>query len=105
MKACCSQYLNEQFGGDADIAAEIYSEYVASVNEKLAEAKAQFSRLDWDQLDRTAHTIKGNALAVGDAETADTAIALRSAVKLCDDDTVKGLIDKLAELIGGLDPA
>ena len=42
MKECCAKYLDEQFGGDADIVGEIYGEYVSSVREKIAEAgKAQ----------------------------------------------------------------
>ena len=35
MKECCRKYLNEQFGDDAEVLAEIYSEYVASVRAKL----------------------------------------------------------------------
>ena len=35
MKECCKQYLDEQFGGDADVMAEIYNEYVSSVGEKI----------------------------------------------------------------------
>ena len=35
MKECCKQYLDEQFGGDADIVAEVYKEYVTSVGAKL----------------------------------------------------------------------
>ena len=43
MKECCAKYLDEQFGGDADIVGEIYGEYVSAVREKIAEAA--FSRL------------------------------------------------------------
>ena len=30
MKECCRTYLDEQFGGDADVINEIYGEYVSS---------------------------------------------------------------------------
>ena len=70
MKPCCEKYLNEQFGGDAEIVAEIYSEYVSSLKTKIAEAVAALDGGQWDVLDKAAHTIKGNALAAGDTETA-----------------------------------
>ena len=38
MKECCRKYLDEQFGGDADVVNEIYGEYVASAQQKAAEA-------------------------------------------------------------------
>ena len=34
MKACCTTYLNEQFGGDAAVMGEIYREYVDSIRKK-----------------------------------------------------------------------
>jgi len=98
MKECCRKYLDEQFGGDADVIGEIYSEYVSSVGTKLAEADAALSAADWKQLDHVAHTVKGNALAAGDAEMADTAIALRKASALADASESASLIAKLREL-------
>ena len=84
MKECCRKYLEEQFGGDADVMGEIYSEYVSSVGVKLAEADTALAAGDWSLLDRVAHTVKGNALAAGDTEMAETAIALRKASALAD---------------------
>ena len=81
MKECCRVYLDEQFGGDADVMGEIYAEYVSSVNAKKGEAEAALAASDWGQLDKVAHTVKGNALAVGDQQMGDAAIALRSAAK------------------------
>ena len=69
MKECCKKYLDEQFAGDADIVNEIYGEYV-----------------------------KGNALAAGDEEMAETAIALRSAANLKDDVAAAELVSKLEKL-------
>ena len=82
MKESCKAYLDEQFGGDADVVNEIYGEYVSSVGEKLAEAEAALSAGEWDVLDKVAHAVKGNALSAGDQDMADVAIALRSAAKL-----------------------
>ncbi len=98
MKECCRKYLDEQFGGDADVMGEIYSEYVSSVGAKLAEADAALAAADWKALDHAAHTMKGNALAAGDAEMSETAIALRKAAALSDAASAASLVAKLKEL-------
>ena len=98
MKECCKKYLNEQFGGDDDIIGEIYGEYASSAIEKIGEATATLAAEDWTSLDRVAHTLKGNALAAGDTEMADTAIALRKAVALKDSAEAAALIAKLDAL-------
>jgi len=102
MKECCRKYLDEQFGGDADIIGEIYGEYVSSVGEKLGEAEASLAASDWGRLDKVAHTIKGNALAAGDTETADAAIELRKAAALSDAALAAPLVEKIKELAKGL---
>ncbi len=84
MKPCCKQYLDEQFGGDADMVNEIYAEYASSMKEKAQEAVTALAGASWEILDRVAHTIKGNALAAGDNEMAQLGIELRQAAKLQD---------------------
>ena len=98
MKECCKVYLDDQFGGDADIIKEIYDEYVSSLNVKLGEADAARANGEWDKLDKIAHTIKGNALAAGDSAMAETAIALRKACALKDADESDVLIARLRGL-------
>ena len=98
MKECCRVYLDEQFGGDADVIGEIYNEYVSSVHEKLADAEQARVAEEWERLDRVAHTIKGNALAAGDNAMAETAIALRKASALKDGAEADALISRLREL-------
>lgn len=100
MKECCKVYLEEQFGGDDDLVGEIYNEYVSSVAEKLAEADNALAAAEWDKLDKVAHTVKGNALAAGDTEMAETAIALRGTAKLADATESQKLIGRLKELRG-----
>ncbi len=97
MKKCCQDYLDEQFG-DPDVAGEIYEEYMRSIDEKLAELDAALANTDWKRLDRAAHTIKGNALATGDREMADTAIELRGAAALSNLAGAKSLAAKLHSL-------
>lgn len=98
MKECCRVYLDEQFGGDAEVIGEIYDAYVSSVGEKLGDAESARAANDWDRLDRIAHTIKGNALAAGDGAMAETAIALRKASALRDPGEADALISRLREL-------
>ena len=98
MKECCRTYLNEQFGGDAGVVDAIYAEYVSSIGAKLAEADAALSAGAWDVLDKAAHTVKGNALAAGDTQMAEAAIALRNAAKLQERDQAGRLIADLRAL-------
>ena len=102
MKECCAAYLNEQFGGDADVVNEIYTEYVSSAKDKVTEAEMVLADEQWDLLDKVAHTIKGNALAAGDVETANIGIALRSEAKLHNATAAATLIAKLKELTATL---
>ena len=98
MKACCTTYLNEQFGGDAAVMGEIYREYVDSIREKQQEAVKDRAAGEWSLLDRVAHTIKGNALATGDNEMAQVAISLRSAAQLQDREQAATLITRIQML-------
>ena len=102
MKDCCKAYLDEHFGGDADIENEIYGEYVKSVAAKTAEADSTLAAENWDALDKVFHTIKGNALMVGDQEMADVAIALRSQANLHDSAACAAGIAKIKEIAAGL---
>lgn len=102
MKQSCESYLREQFGDDADVIGEIYGEYVASMVEKIGEADSALAASEWDRLDKVAHTVKGNALAAGDAEMAETAIALRKAAVLGDAAQSGTLIARLKEIAAAL---
>lgn len=97
MKKCCEDYLMEQFG-DQDVANDIYAEYTVSIQEKITEAEQSLSAENWTTLDQVAHTVKGNALATGDAEMANVAIALRASANLKDANDSRTLIDKMKEL-------
>ena len=98
MKECCRQYLTEQFKDDPDVVDAIYAEYVSSLGPKLAEADAALAATGWDALDKVAHTVKGNSLAAGDQQMADTAIALRNAAKQQNRDEAERLIADLKSL-------
>ena len=102
MKEICEKYLNSQFGGDADVVNEIYGEYASSSRTKADEASAALSAGDWQSLDRIAHTVKGNALAVGDVEMSETAISLRQAAVLKDAAEAAPLVERIKALAAGL---
>ena len=96
MKQCCKDYLMEQFG-DEDVVAEIYAEYANSIREKLPEIETALASDNWSVLDSLAHAVKGNALATGDTDVANTAIDLRVAAKMSEKAAAGSLIAKLKE--------
>ena len=98
MKECCRKYMIEQFGDDPEVVESIYAEYVSSIGAKMVEADAALAAGAWDALDKVAHTIKGNSLAVGDQQMADAAIALRSAAKLQEHNQAAQLIANMKAL-------
>ena len=97
MKQCCKDYLMEQFG-DEDVVNEIYAEYVTSMQEKIPELEAALATENWAALDPLAHAVKGNALATGDNDVANVAIALRVAAKMAEKDNAATLFAKLKTL-------
>ena len=97
MKKCCNDFLMEQFG-DTSVVNEIYGEYAKSMSEKITEGEAALNSEDWTELEHMAHAVKGNALAVGDNDVANLAIALRNAAKLTDKNESSLLMEKLKEL-------
>ena len=87
----------EQFG-DEEVVKEIYDEYVKSIQEKIPEIDAALAAENWTLLDPLAHALKGNALATGDTDVANVAIALRVAAKMSEKDNATSLVKKLTEL-------
>ena len=89
--------MMEQFG-DEEVVNEIYAEYVNSIHEKIPELESALATENWTLLDPLAHAVKGNALATGDADMADVAIALRIAAKKSEKDTANSLFERLKVL-------
>ena len=82
--------------------AEIYGEYVSSIGEKIGEVDAALAAYHWPRMDKIAHTVKGNALAAGDSEMAETAISLRKAAALEDAALAAPLVEEFTELATSL---
>lgn len=102
MKACCREYLDGQFGGDGSLVAEVYDEYVKSAREKADEAAVALADGRYADLDQIAHAAKGNALAVGDSEAVEAAIALRAAARDGDRDAAAALVSRMKDLSAAL---
>lgn len=102
MKDSIRKWLTEQFGEEEELIQGIYLEYVSSSVTKITELEAALTESNWDQVDRIAHTLKGNALMTGDKEIADTAIALRVASKAADMPAARPLAEMLAKMIRDL---
>jgi|GEM_PF-5773628 len=67
---------------DPEILQEIYEEYKGTASGLLEELKTKFNANDpFDVVDKTAHTLKGNALMVGDQELFDIVQAWRGNLK------------------------
>lgn len=98
MKDDVRQWLNEQFGGDEETIAAVWDEYLNSAAEKIAEGRAALAAFDFPLLDRIAHTLKGNALMVGDQASVAAGVALRDAAKASDPTAAERALDQIAAL-------
>jgi len=90
--------MNEQFEGDAEMVAAVWEEYLAVTADKLAAARDALAAENFPQLDRLAHTLKGNALMVGDRSLAEAAIELRTAARASDAGAVAPILATIAAL-------
>lgn len=98
MKEDARQWLKEQFGDDAEMTAAVWNEYLSASTSKITEARAALAAGDYPLLDRIAHTIKGNALMVGDQQSATAGLALRDAAKASDPVAAAKAIDSIDAL-------
>ena len=98
MKEDAKAWLAEQFPGDAVTVRLVWEEYLSATASKLAEARVARAAEDYPLLDRVAHTLKGNALMVGDAAIVTATIALRDAAKASDGAASDRALARLAAL-------
>ena len=83
MKESVKKWLGEQMAGmDEEMIAGIYAEYgetAVKLYKELCEKRA--AGADFETVDRVAHTLKGNALMVGDQALFEAVQAWRAAIK------------------------
>jgi len=100
MKEETKRWLDEQFGGESETIALVWSEYLGETTAKLAALRAALAADDYPLLDRLAHTLKGNALMVGDQPMVSAAVVLRDASKSSDADGVAAAIGRIVAIDG-----
>ena len=77
MKACVEKWLNDQFGGDGQMVADVYEEYRQTMRRLVGELASARQAGDAAAVDRILHTMKGSAAMVGDEEVSAYAAASR----------------------------
>ena len=83
MKPSVEKWLKEQMPEEApEILQEIYAEYQATALRLLDDLKTKFkAEEEFGVIDKIAHTLKGNALMVGDVELFEVVQAWRGDLK------------------------
>lgn len=104
MKDCIRAFFEDQMPGvDDDTRNSIYADYRAMAAELYAELSAKRAEnAALEVVDRLAHTLKGNALQVGDEPLFEVVQAWRAALKEGDTELVKSLWPQIGSLIGAL---
>ena len=87
---------------DEEMLQSLYDSYLATLDGEIAKARTQTSDGEFAALDRTAHTLKGVTLAVGDTETYDAVIKLRDAAKASDAAAASSAVAALESLRAAL---
>ena len=106
--------LEELTGGDAELAAEVLDEFIATTRGDLGGLGDALAARELDDLRRLAHRVKGAARAVGAQPTADIGQAIESLAalgaeeweryeELCGELT--RALDGVAAVVAGEDPA
>lgn len=104
MKESVEKWLKEQMPDEgADILQGIYEEYQSTAANLLAELKTQFAtNVPFEIVDKTAHTMKGNALMVGDVELFEVVQEWRGNLKLGKRAECEEALPKIEQLIQNL---
>lgn len=84
IKESTKAWLMEQFGANEEVVIEAWNEYLRSTTERIEAARAALAAQDYTQLDVIAHTLKGNAMTMGDEATLAASLALRDDAKASD---------------------
>ncbi len=95
-KETAKAYLKQQLSvEDPQLIDDIYSEFLTTFKQKLAEAGDAFGRKDWQALATAAHTLKGDAAIVGLMPLRGLAMELQDAAKNANSDACEKLFAAL----------
>lgn len=102
MKSCVEKWLKEQMPGmDEGTLGEIYAEYGATARKLLEELQAKSAAGEpFAVVDKVAHTLKGNALMVGDNALFEVVQAWRAALKDADAAKCGELMPEIVRMVG-----
>jgi len=102
MKNRILHYLSQSFGIEGEDALELYNSFIATLAENMGKFDSLMEDGNFEELTRTAHTVKGCAMNSGHQEMAEIALQMESAAKIKDSSNCKLLSVKLKELFSML---
>jgi HPt (histidine-containing phosphotransfer) domain-containing protein len=103
MKSQILNYLSQSFGIEGEDALELYNSFIATLAENIGKFDTLMENENFEELTRTAHTVKGCAMNSGHQEMAEVALQMEMAAKNQDSAKCKHLSFKLKELFSMLE--
>lgn len=103
MKTQILNYLSQSFGIEGEDALELYNSFIATLAENMGKFDTLMDSANFEELTRTAHTVKGCAMNSGHEEMAEIARQMEMAAKNKDCTTCKHLSVKLKDLFSMLE--
>ncbi|NCB84204.1 MAG: Hpt domain-containing protein [Bacteroidia bacterium] len=103
MKTQILNYLSQSFGIEGEDALELYNSFIATLAENMGKFDTLMDSANFEELTRTAHTVKGCAMNSGHQEMAEVALQMEMAAKNHDCNSCKILSVKIKELFSMLE--
>jgi HPt (histidine-containing phosphotransfer) domain-containing protein len=103
MKKQILNYLSQSFGIEGEDALELYNSFVTTLAENMGKFDTLMENGDFEELTRTAHTVKGCAMNSGHQEMAEVALQMEMSAKNKDVTKCKNLSLKLKDLFSMLE--
>lgn len=91
-----SDYLRKEFELDDEDIQEMFQEYFSNMDSLIERAQTQISDSSWEELKRTAHSIKGASANIG-AET------ISAAGKMIEDKALNENAEECKSLLGRIE--
>jgi HPt (histidine-containing phosphotransfer) domain-containing protein len=103
MKSQILNYLSQSFGIEGEDALELYNSFIATLADNMGKFDALMENGNYEELTRTAHTVKGCAMNSGHEEMAEIALQMEMAAKNKDRTMCRELSAKLKDLFSMLE--
>lgn len=102
MKQSIRDWLTRQFGEDASLIAELYSQYSADMSVGVKALRDFADAGGFAAMASKAHALKGIALMVGDAASAELCLNLERVCKQGDKASLKPALTALSDAVASL---